>query len=294
MKTLVLANPAAGGRRGRLLPQVLDYLRSLGAKFDVLSTDSPTELEEAARQAAVEGVECVIAAGGDGTAHHAIQGLVGSEAALGLLPLGNGNDLARSLAIPADPLLACHVLVRGSTRQIDLARVRGPVNAYYACVGSVGFDAAVNRMANERRAFFRGPMLYLASAIRVLLRFEPIRLELSSDGGNFSGEAMLAVVANSASYGGGLRIAPEARLDDGRLDVLIVEGMSKFELLDTLPQLLRGTHTRKPAIRSWRASRVELRTPAGWDFFCDGEYLAQLPLTIEIAPLSVSVVAPVE
>lgn len=292
MKTLVLVNPAAGGRRSQLLPQVLGYLGSLGANFEVLSTNDAAELEQAARQAAAKGLKCVVAAGGDGTAHRVIQGLVDSETALGLLPLGNGNDLARSLAIPTDPFLACRVLVAGSTRQIDLARVRGAADAYYACVGSVGFDAVVNRMANERRTFFRGPMLYLASAIRALLRFEPIRLELSSDGGNFSGEAMFAVVANSRSYGGGLRIAPEARLDDGWLDVLIVERMSKFELLDTLPRLLRGTHTRKPAIRSWRARTVELRAPVGADFFCDGEFLAWLPLGIEVAPRALGVVVP--
>lgn len=292
MKTLVLVNPAAGGRRRNLWPHVLDYLHSLGAKFDVLSANHPAELAQAARRAASEGYARVVAAGGDGTAHQAIQGLVGTETALGLLPLGNGNDLARSLSIPMDPFLACRVLVAGAARPIDLARVHGPTDAHYACVGSVGFDAAVNRLANERRHLFRGPMLYIASTIRALIHFQPIRIEFSSDGGNFSGEGMFAVVANSASYGGGLCIAPDARLDDGWLNVLIVERMSKFALLDTLPQLLRGTHTRKPAILSWRAHLVELRAPAGADFFCDGEYLTRLPLKIEVAPEALRVIAP--
>lgn len=291
MKTLVLANPGACLERTPSLPQVLGYLGSLGVKFDFHAPQDAIEVEQAARQAVSQNYSSVIVAGGDGTAHHALQSLAGSETALGLLPFGNGNDFARNLGLPLDPFLACRVIASGRTRRVDLARVRGPVDAYYAGVGGFGLDAAVNRRANQQRGLFRGPSLYLASVIAVLIRFRPIAVEIASESGSFSGEAMFVVVANGGGYGGGLRIAPQAKMSDGWLDVVVVRSTSKLDLLDTLPQLLRGTHVKKSVIQSWRAQTVELRKPPREEFFCDGDFLAQLPIRIEAAPATLRVLA---
>lgn len=294
MKTLVLVNPVAcRGARVSSLWQALDYLRSLGVRFDLNEAESPAQLTGAVRQAATQNYDLVIAAGGDGTAHAALQALVGTETALGILPFGNGNDFARNLGLPLDPFLACRLLAARPLRQIDLAHVSGPIDAYYAGVGGFGFDAAVNRKANEWR-LAAGPMLYVAAAVPVLLRFRPIVVEMRSDGGNFAGEVMFVAVTNGGGYGGGLRITPEARMDDGWLDVAIVERTSKLDLLEAVPQLWRGTFVRKPFLRSWRARRVELLAPAGADYFCDGEFLTRLPLRIEVRPQALRVVAPLE
>jgi diacylglycerol kinase (ATP) len=282
MKLLLLANPAASGRRAqRALPAVRQLLSKQAPGYDYHEARDAADLRQQAEGAARAGYERVLVAGGDGTAHAAVNALRGTDAALGVLPLGHGNDLARALGVPLDPLAAADFLVRASAGSIDLA-VAG--DRAYGCVAGVGFDAATNRRANSWGGWPRGHTRYFAAAMVTLLTYRPIRIDLVSDSEEFRGEVMWAAIANAPNYGGGLQVAPEARLDDGLLDVCIVEPISRPAVLRLYRRMLRGEHLKLPCVRYFRAGRVQLRAPAGAELWGDGELVGKLPLEIRVEP----------
>jgi diacylglycerol kinase (ATP) len=280
MKLLLLANPAASGRRARrILPAIRQLLSRNAPGFDYHEAQDSGDLQQQARTAARAGYERVLVAGGDGTAHAAVNALRGTDTALGILPLGHGNDLARALGIPLDPSAAAEFLLRTHVGSIDLACVG---ECAYACVAGIGFDAASNRRANSWGGWPTGHARYFAAAMATLLTYRPMRIDLVSDSEEFSGEVMWAAVANAPNYGGGLRIAPEAGLDDGVLDICIIEPISRPAVLQLYARMRRGEHLKMPCVRYFRAGRVELRAPEGAELWGDGELVARLPVEIRI------------
>jgi len=231
----------------------------------------------------------VVSVGGDGTHHYVINGLFGSSIPLGLLSAGSGNDLAQGLGIPLDPTAATAVLLRGRTREIDLARTGSGV---YGCIAGVGFDSVVTRFANERVRRLRGSLAYAWAILRCLKDYRPEPIEILSDGGNFSGEIVFAVVGNNVSYGGGLRLTPRAQLDDGLLDVCVVPYLRKFELLRWVPRAYRGEHLAHPRIIYFQARKVALRGSSRLELFGDGEFIQELPAVIEVVPRALRVRVP--
>ncbi len=243
-------------------------------------------MQRQAEAAASSGYERVLVAGGDGTAHAAVNALRGTDTALGVLPLGHGNDLARALGIPLDPLAAVAFLHRAPVGSIDLALAG---RCAYACVAGVGFDAAANRRANSWGGWLTGHARYFAAAMATLATYKPLRIELVSDSEEFTGEVMWVAVANAPSYGGGLCIAPEAKVDDGVLDICIIEPISRAAVLPLYTRIRRGEHLKMPCVRYFRASRVQLRAPEGAELWGDGEPVARLPLEIRIEPAGLRV-----
>ncbi len=287
MKLLFLANPSAAGRRARrLLPFIRQAIARRAPGFDYHESQDAADLRRQAESAARAGYERILVAGGDGSAHAAVNALRGTQTALGIVPLGHGNDLARALGVPLDPLAAVEFLLRAPVVSIDLARVGDIV---YGCVAGVGLDAATNRRANAWGGRLTGHTRYFLTALYTLATYWAIRIELTSDTESFSGEVMWVAVANAPNYGGGLRIAPQARLDDGLLDVCIIERISTFGLLRLYPAILRGEHVGAPNVRYFRASRLRLDAPAGAELFGDGEFLARLPLEVSVEPASLRV-----
>lgn len=280
MKTLLLANhAAAGGRAARLLPQVVDFLRTKLPDLEYVRATNAAEVRTLAAEAARAGYDRVLAAGGDGTAHAAANGLCGTETALGVIPLGHGNDLCRSLGIPLDPVAAADFLLRATAAPMDVVRVGEHI---YAGVAGLGFDATTNRRANAWPGWPSGHLRYMAAGLWTLLTFEPMRVELVTDTENYSGEVMWVAVANTAFYGGGLRIAPRAVCDDGWLDICIVERISRRALFDLYPALHRGRHLSARCVRTFRATQVEVRAPAGAELFGDGELLDRAPFRLRV------------
>ena len=300
MKIIILFNPSAGGGKAhRLLDQAAEVLRRGGAELQILESRSPQHLVELARDAREEKPDVVVAAGGDGTVHYILNGLFPSAVPLGIIPVGRGNDLARGLGIPLAAPEAAEVLRKGKVREIDLARVRGAdktlqkdgtQSIVYACIGGVGFDSVVNRYANERARRVHGRLAYIWGILRCLKSYQAQPLEITSDAQNYSGEIMLAVVGNNTSYGDGVKVTPRARLDDGLLDVCIVPAMGKWELLRWVPSAYRGTHLAHQRIIYFQASRITLRSSAHLELFGDGEFLQELPATIEVVPRALRVV----
>jgi diacylglycerol kinase (ATP) len=265
---------------------VLQHLAQRGVRVRSLQGRDAQEALDLARQCVAEGVQVLAVVGGDGMVHLGAQATAGTTTALGIIPSGTGNDVARYLGLPRDdPRAAAALLVAGRTRTIDLARSGG---RYFVTVLAAGFDAVVNERAN-RMAWPKGQMRYNLATLAELRTFQPIRYTLDLDGEGRTLSAMLVAVANGPSFGGGLRIAEGALLDDGMLDVVIIKPVSKPRLIRTYPKLFKGTHVTDPAYEHHRVRSVTVTAP-GIVSYADGERFGALPLTVECAPAALTVV----
>jgi diacylglycerol kinase (ATP) len=281
----LLTNPTSGKGLGtRTAAIALPRLTEAGFSVRELQGSDVEEARDLARQAVADGVEALVVVGGDGMVHLAVQELVHTDTALGIIPAGTGNDAARAFHVPrSDPQAAADVIVAGHTRVVDVARAGA---SYFLCVMSAGFDAVVNERANHMR-WPRGQMRYNLATLAELRVFEPRPYTLDLDGRSRRVEAMLVAVGNGASFGGGLRITEGALMDDG-LDVVIFHPVSKLDLLRTYPKLFKGTHTSHPAYEHHRVREVTVAAP-GIVAYADGERLGPLPLTVSAVPSSLRV-----
>ena len=273
-----------------VLREALEVMRRDGVEIDAQESRDAQHLLTLARQAAAEKPDAIVSLGGDGTHHYVLNGMVGSEIPLGIIPAGSGNDFAKGLGIPTQARAAAEVLCAGNIRRIDLGRAG---NSVYGCIAGAGFDSVVTRYANERVRHLRGPWAYAWSILRCLKSYRPEPLKIVSDVQEFLGEVIFAVVGNNVSYGGGIHLTPRAKLDDGLLDVCIVPYMGKLEFLRWVPRAYRGEHLKHPRIIYFQARKVSLSTTSRLELFGDGEFMQELPATIEIVPRALPVIVPV-
>ena len=285
----LLTNPTSGkGKGARTVDVVLPRLRDAGFVVRNLVGRDGDEALDLAHQCVADGVETLVVVGGDGMVHLAIQALADSKTRLGLIPAGTGNDVARYFDLPRkDTAAATDVVIGGKERRVDLARVG---SKYFVTVLAAGFDAVVTERANEM-TWPRGQMRYNLATVAELRTFKPISYVVEIDGEEQRFEAMMVAVGNGPSFGGGLRITEGAILDDGLLDVVVIRPMSKVELVRTYPKLFKGTHVHHPDYRHHLAKKITIAAP-GITAYADGERLAPLPLTVEVAPLALSVLVP--
>lgn len=288
-----LVNPVAGRGAGR---RNLDRLRRWAVRTggDVVLSEGPRDLTDQARRAAEDGVERLVVAGGDGTQHFAVRGLAGSPCALAVVPLGSGNDLGLSLDVPRKLEDALERAVEGEVRSIDLGRVDAPDGPiHFAIYCGVGFDSEVTRVANEQVRFVRGPLIYPWAVLKTLVGFTPPTLRVTHDEGEYHRRAMFATAANGPTFGGGMRIAPDARMDDGLFDLVLVDTVSKLRLLRIFPQVYRGRHLDQPEVTVVRTRRLHLAVDRPMVLYGDGEALTPIPedgLEITVEPAALRVV----
>lgn len=298
----LLVNPAAGGgRAGRALAGVLGALRAdHGLDVRCEQTRDLAHARELAREAARRG-ETVVCLSGDGMVG-AVADVLREQpgSLLGVLPGGRGNDLARVLSIPPDPVRACAVVAQGVARPLDLGEAGGRA---FVGIASVGFDSEANRIANQAPAWL-GSLVYAYGALRALLAWKPVRFELELHGvecpGGGTGPQRLSFTGytvgacNSKTYGGGMRAAPDALLDDGLLDVLVLEDVSKLRFLTSiLPKVFRGTHVHEPRVRAFRARELTVSAARPLQMYADGDPIAPLPVRVRALPGAVRVLVPV-
>lgn len=285
----LLTNPRSGRGRGRrTAAAVLPRLREAGFAVRDLEGRDAAEALDLARGVVADGLEALVVCGGDGTVHLAVQALAGSRTALGIIPAGTGDDVARVLDIPRhDPLRAADVVVASRVRTIDLARVGAE---YFVTVLAAGFDSRVNERADtmDWLTWPRGRMRYHLATMAELRTFRPLPYVLRLDGRPRSLEAMLVAVGNGPSFGGGLRITHGASIDDGMLDVVIIRPMSRTTLARTYPRLFSGTHVDLPEYEHHRVREVTVTAP-GILAYADGERVGPLPVTVEVAPRALRV-----
>lgn len=289
----LIGNPRAG--KGRAAPHasaVEAILREAGADVRELTADSADESLARARTAVAEGVDVVAVVGGDGMAHLGVNAVAGTDTALAIIACGTGNDIATSLGLPVhDVKASAQMVVHGCRRTIDAVRTESSGRTvWFVGVLCGGFDAVVNERANGW-SWPRGPMRYNLAIARELPVFRPLTYQIDLDGQRWDTAAMLVAVGNGPQYGGGMRIAPEARYDDGLLDVVVVGPMSVLGLIRAFPTIFKGTHVKHPAVTVRRARRVRLSTDR-IIAYADGERVGPMPVELEAVPGAVTVLTP--
>ncbi|NLT57293.1 MAG: diacylglycerol kinase [Actinomycetales bacterium] len=296
---VVAVNPTAGRGRGRRAGgAAVHRLRERGLDVRPLHAPDGQSLAKDVAAAVAEEPDALVVVGGDGMVHLGVNAVAGSRVPLGVVPAGTGNDCARVLGLPVtDPVAAADVaaaaLLAGTHRAVDTARYTGPDGSgWFAGVLAGGFDAIVNDRANRWR-WPRGRLRYDLALFRELPVFRPRSYELELDGVAEETRAMLLAVGNGPSYGGGMLVCPDARLDDGLLDVLVVEPVSRLELLRIFPRVYSGRHVDHPRVSVRQARRVRLAAP-GIIAHADGERLGPLPLECEAVPGALRLLAPTD
>jgi diacylglycerol kinase (ATP) len=295
---VVFVNPVAGGgRAGALLPRLQEVFESFQVRARFVITNSVEELESAARNAILQAERVLMAMGGDGTFQALANAAFGADVLLGAIPIGGGNDFAAALGLPSDPIRAAETALSGQPRFVDLVRARTGEGRtrLYAGGGGVGLDAEAARYASGAYRRIPGRFRYIASALRALADYVPLEVDLEFPGSDlprFEAKALLVAALNSPTYGAGLRLAPSATTDDGLLDIVMVEDLSKLEVLTLLPRLIGSGELRTSRVKHWRAPRVRLTTNRPCLFHGDGEILGATPVEIEIVPHAVQVLVP--
>jgi YegS/Rv2252/BmrU family lipid kinase len=296
----LLVNPAAGGgKAARLAPQAERALRSHGLAVRRVDTRDLQHARELAVSAARAGERVVVLSGDGaiGVVAEALRGVPG--AVLGVLPGGRGNDLARALGVSQEIDRACATVAGGLVRPMDVGEVLGGGGEQarsFVGIASAGFDSDANRIANEAPSWL-GNLVYAYGALRALIAWRPARfqIELDPPGERHSFTAYTVGACNSPSYGGGMRAAPEALLDDGLLEVIVLETVSKAAFLTKiLPRVFKGTHVQEPRVHVFRAREVSIEADRPFTMYADGDPIGELPLRVRAVGGAVNVLVPAD
>jgi len=279
-------NPAAGRGRSRTrVPAVADALADLDTDMRIqLSSDLDDAVHIA--RAAFDAGRGVVACGGDGTVSTLAGIAADNGGVLAIVPAGSGNDFARQLGVPTDdPGAAAALLSSGTVGVFDLGRVESGdgARAWFTTVANAGFDAEANRWANTVQSL-SGTPLYVLAVLRTLRSYQPRRLRVSVDDEVLDTDGWLVAVANTRSYAGGMVIAPDARLDDGQVDVCVVGRVSRADFLRTFPKVFSGTHVEHPGVLVRRGKQVTVEMPEAIDapeVWASGERVGPLPAHVE-------------
>ncbi len=287
----LLINPTSGGGRGGKNASVaLRRMRERGLEVIELTGSSAQDSLVMAGDAVAKGIDGLVACGGDGTVHVALQAVAGTDTPLGIIPVGTGDDNARSLNIPRrDVAAAVDVIADGNLRTVDLgyATTADGTQRWFLGVLSAGFDSEVNELANNM-TWPSGKLRYLRAILAELRVFKAIPYAMTVDNEEISLPGMLVAVGNGISYGGGMKVCPDAVLDDGLLDVTFLSEVSKFTFLRVFPSVFKGTHTTHPSVTQYRGKEITLDGPHQIAY-ADGERVGELPVQISVKPAALAV-----
>jgi len=300
----IIVNPTAGrGNAGRSIPAIEGLLRGHGLQFDLVRTERPWHAAELAYDAAQQGFNVVVAAGGDGTSNEVLNGLMRAREegvgrpAMGFLSVGRGNDLAFGMQVPPALTDACEVLAAGHQRTVDVGRVSGGDYPQGRCFGNgvgIGFDAVVGFEALKMKWLTGFPSYIVATMKTVFLYFHAPLVRIEHDGQTLELRSLMVSLMNGRRMGGGFLMAPEGKPDDGMLDVCVAREVSRARIFGLVPHFMKGTQASQPEIQMIRAQRVDVTALQGaLPAHADGETLctAGQALTIELLPAAMEIVA---
>lgn len=290
---LIIANPTSGSRAApTLATSAAELLKHKGHSVELKITGARGDAKRWAADAAAAGVKHVVACGGDGTLQEVAAALEGSSAIFGILPGGRCNDFAHALGISKRDSIEklVGILISNKPRAIDLGAMG---DKRFLTVATLGFDSEVSRFVETRKLWVKGTLSYLYGIARVLPGFKFPRMILRGDFGERDERMLLAATGNTPCYGGAMKIAPAAKLDDGLLDICAVNQVSRWTVLGILPKVMKGTHTTHPAVTMLQSSRLEIETPDAPQYICaDGETLGQTPCVFEVKRGALKILAP--
>jgi len=294
MKAVLIHNPAAGQREaGEQLGRAAAYLRTHGWDLTVASTLGRGDTTTFARQAVAGGADVVVVVGGDGSINEAVQALAYSKTALAVLPHGTGNVYAREVGIPLHSLTAAaRALASGQVHTVDLG-VAG--ERYFLMWAGIGFDASVVRDLEETQPELKrrlGKAAFVVRGAAMALSFMGSRLDYRIDGRRLRRRTIMAVLSNGSRYAAYLRLAPQARLDDGILDLYIFKGRGVFATARHFAGLVVGQHVRDPEVEYYQVQRLGVRGRGALPVHTDGEPAGQTPMDFRVAPAALHVIVP--
>jgi YegS/Rv2252/BmrU family lipid kinase len=287
MSYVLIVNPSSGG--GRAKKVLADAQRELGGRGMEHRVVLTTSLEHGVAEAGAAGQagDVPVVISGDGLIGAIGGSLAGTGTAMGVIPGGRGNDFARVTGIPTDPAAAVSVLAAGEERLVDVGEANGK---RFLCIASTGFDSDANRIANESR--FRGNLVYAWAGLLALKRWKHANFTVTIDGRSKQILGMAVIVANGAAYGGGMLMAPDARLDDGLFDVLTEADVTKWEAVRNMPKVFKGTHIEQAKVEVSRGSEVEVSADRDFAVYADGEHITDLPAKLSVLPAALRLIAP--
>jgi YegS/Rv2252/BmrU family lipid kinase len=298
-RVVFLVNPASdNGATGKRWPELAHRAARIGLEGETLFSERPGHLTELARSAVDGGATLVVAVGGDGTMNEVVNGIAGRDVDFATIPLGTGMDFVRTYGIPTKFEDAVLVALTGAPRTIDAGRVSyrtwsgEDAERWYANVGSVGMSGAVAQRANGMSKVLGGKATFFYALTRVFFEWENTDVTVRFDGEERHGKMHDVIVANGVWHGGGMKLAPDARSDDGAFDVVMIGDVGKVDFLTTAPKLYKGKHVDHPKVEVVRTARVEVDATEHLPIELDGEQVGTTPATFEVVPGALRVRVP--
>ena len=321
---VIIANPISGkGQAKNVAEQGYAALTESGKHGQLVLTSASGDAKRFAQEAVADGTRCIIACGGDGTLHEVVNGIATvPDVTLGVLPCGRGNDFAAAIGVPLKPEAAIATLLSGTPIHVDLGRCyqnsdqlsvvsnqqervtssetslskaesRKPMaDCYFTTIATCGYDTEVSRRAAKGTPLFAGTASYAYAAVETLFYYEPPSVRLEGDFGTYEGPLLLAATGITNRYGGGFKIVPNARINDGLFDVCIVRPVSSLTVLRLLVTLFWGGHVGHPAVSIHQTRTLKIETDTPMLLYADGEPMCETPATIEIIKDGLIVMAP--
>ncbi|GAC1637449.1 MAG: diacylglycerol kinase family protein [Candidatus Acidiferrum sp.] len=289
-RAAVFANPVSGGGAVlKLLPPVEQLLHARGLSADIFLSSSAAGLESQVQREVDSGADLLISAGGDGTLHSLVNASLGRQIVYGVIPAGGGNDFARALGLPLRPILALELALAGELKSVDLVKVRNAAGVVriYLGGGGVGLDSDAAELSRQRMRFWPGRLRYIAAAVCAFASYPARRIRILTDDAATEvpwQQAMIASVLNTPSFGAGIRLVPDAKIDDGLVDVAVRGRLGMGELLRVLPRLIATGSLSLPGLRVFRARKLRIETEPPVLFQGDGELLGYTPVEIDVLP----------
>lgn len=298
--TKIIVNPAAGANSSRRKwIRIRELLKHIGFRFDYEYTDCSGHAIELAREAAIKGYNHLVAVGGDGTVNEVANGILNSSAAnetsLGIISTGTGSDFVRSIGIPHHYIQACSHISSPDRLTVDVGIVEYHKNGqkfqrYFLNTAGIGLDAAVVEATEKIPKNCGGTIPYLLGLIRALITYKNKMVTLVTDGNKETQRVVGIIVANGSYAGGGMHLAPLARLDDGLLDIVVVGDMGKIELLRSFPRVYKGTHIDLPKVKMRKSTDISITSAERALVYADGELLGESPARFRIFPSALQIV----
>jgi diacylglycerol kinase (ATP) len=293
LQVLIVYNPAAGQSPDlkNTLDRVASLWRDRGWQVQIAATTAPGDATSKAQIAARSGYNAVVAAGGDGTVNEVMNGLVGTDTALGVLPLGTVNIWAREMGLSMDLLKAAESLGKSELTKIDVGMAG---NRYFLLMAGIGFDAAVTETIRSEEKKLFGAIAYVKQAIQIAWNFRGVRLKLRIDGKRVRGKILMVIVGNSQLYGGVIKFTAHATIDDGLLDVCVIKGRGMLSAPRRLISIFARHYNRDPQVKYYQAKQVEIRRKRGkaLPVQVDGDYLGSTPMSFRVVPDSLWILVP--
>jgi len=288
-RTLAIVNPVAGkGAGAKLTRRIASDLATAGISADVVTTPAAGEAARLASAAVEDGYERVIAVGGDGTANEVANGLVNTQVALALYPIGAGNDFARALGYPRRRRQLARFLAQARARRIDVGEVNGRI---FLNAAGVGIDGHVAERVIATSRVIGSALGYLVGSLVSIATYEPRQMRIRIGDTTRQGRHLVVVAANGTHFGNGMRVAPDAKLDDGMLDVIVAGDLGKWASILALAKIYRGTHVDGRTIVSYRAAAVDVELDQELPMEVDGEAMRTRELHVRIRPQALTVLA---